>query len=50
MEEKRYAVMFSVDYGDNWYTYGVYDDRNKANEVAMFVRDERNAWVSVEER
>ena len=31
------------------YPYGTYDDRTKANEVAMEVRDERRVWVWVEE-
>ena len=32
-----------------WYLYGTYADRNRANEVAMEVRNERKCWVEVEE-
>ena len=32
-----------------WYTYGTYNDRDWANEVAMMVRDERDCEVYVEE-
>ena len=31
------------------YVYGTYADRNKANEVAMMVREERGCDVYVEE-
>lgn len=42
-----YKVMFSVDFGENWYCYGTYP-HSQANEVAMQVRDERDCWVNVE--
>lgn len=32
-----------------WYTYGTYGDRDRANEVAMIVREERDCDVYVEE-
>lgn len=32
-----------------WYTYGTYNNRDRANEVAMMVRDERDCEVYVEE-
>ena len=31
------------------YVYGKYTDRNKANEIAMQIRDERNVYTSVYE-
>ena len=31
------------------YVFGIYNDRNKANEIAMRVRDERRVDVSVYE-
>lgn len=31
------------------YEYGTYENRDKANEVAMWVRDTRKVWVRVEE-
>lgn len=43
----RYRVEMLVD--GVWYTYGTYNDRNKANEVAMMVRDTRDVDVWVEE-
>lgn len=39
-------VMMEVD--GKVYKYGSYEDRDRANEVAMKVRDERNIWVFVE--
>ena len=44
-----FKVEMSFDFGDVWYPYGTYADRNKANEVAMVVRNERNCWVQVVE-
>lgn len=29
------------------YTYGEYKDANRANEIAMQVRDQRDIWVYV---
>lgn len=43
-----YKVMMSFDNGNSWYEYGRYEDQNKANEVAIQVRNERECWVSVE--
>ena len=42
-----FRVIMSID--DNEYTYGIYDDRNRANEIAMQVSRERNICVFVEE-
>jgi hypothetical protein len=42
-----YKVMMEID--GEWYCYGTYADRSKANEVAMVVRDERDCWTCVEE-
>ena len=47
--------MFRVDmifnfYGEiETYTYGTYTDRNKANEVAIMVRDTRGCDVNIVE-
>lgn len=46
-KEKRFRVVMIVD--DEEYTYGTYDSRDKANEVAMLVRDEREIETYVEE-
>lgn len=43
----RYRVEMFVD--GKWYEYGTYGDRNKANEVAMMVRDTRGVRTWVEE-
>ena len=32
-----------------WWEYGTYKDRDRANEIAMIVRDERRIWVRVVE-
>ena len=42
-----FRVIMSIDGSE--YTYGVYDDRNRANEIAMQVSRERNICVFVEE-
>lgn len=42
-----YKVMFSVDFGENWYCYGTYP-HDEANVVAWQVREERGCWVDVE--
>ena len=46
---KMYKVWMVID--EEYYCYGTYDyaDRNKANEVAMRLRDERNVDTWVEE-
>ena len=46
-EGKRFKVIMIVD--DEEYTYGTYDSRNRANEVAMKVRDEREVDTYIEE-
>lgn len=46
-EGKRFKVIMVVD--DEEYTYGTYDSRNRANEVAMKVRDERGVETYIEE-
>jgi hypothetical protein len=46
-EEKRYKVIMVVD--DEEYTYGTFDSKNRANEVAMEVRDQRGVDTFVEE-
>mgnify|MGYP006928474175 CR=1 FL=1 len=35
------------DEDDKWYEYGRYSDQNRANEIAMQVRDSRGCWVKV---
>ena len=42
-----YNVIMEVN-GEE-YVYGKYTDRNKANEIAMQIRDERNVDTSVYE-
>lgn len=42
-----YRVEMLVD--GVWYTYGTYENRNKANEVAIYVRNERNVEVNIVE-
>ena len=42
-----YKVMMYV--GGEWYEFGTYKDRNRANQAAMEVRDERGCWVNVYE-
>lgn len=45
-------MMFVVEmyFDGEWYPYGEWDDRDRANEVAMEVRDERGCWVRVTEK
>ncbi len=42
-----YQVIMIVE--DNEYVYGTYRDRNRANEIAMQVRDQRRIDVYVAE-
>ena len=42
-----FKVVMIID--DCKYVYGTYSDRNKANEVAMLVREEREVETFVEE-
>ena len=42
-----FRVMMIVD--NEVYEYGRWEDRNKANEIAMIVRDERRVETFVEE-
>ena len=46
-EKKMFRVMMIVD--NEVYEYGRWEDRNKANEIAMIVRDERRVDTFVEE-
>ena len=45
----RVDMIFNFDGEIEIYEYGTYADRNKANEVAMWVRDTRECDVSVTE-
>lgn len=36
-------------FGEEEYAYGTYDDRNKANEVAIMVREQRGCDVRIVE-
>lgn len=47
MELRNYEVVIEVDGGE--YVYGIYDDRKRANEIALQVREERSVPVSVYE-
>jgi hypothetical protein len=40
-----FKVMMYID--GEWYKYGTYTDRNKANEVAMWVGNERDCYTQV---
>jgi hypothetical protein len=44
---QMFKVMMIIDGGH--YFYGRWEDRNKANEVAMIVREERGCETYVEE-
>ena len=46
-EGKRFRVIMVVD--DEEYPYGTYDSRDRANEIALKVRDERDVDTYVEE-
>ena len=46
-EGRRFRVVMIVD--DEEYTYGTYESQHKANEVAMYVRNERGVETYVEE-
>lgn len=41
-----FKVMMYVD--GEWYKYGTYADRIQANEVAMWLSDERDCYVLVQ--
>ena len=43
----KYRVMMIID--GNEYAYGTYRDRNRANEIAMEVREQREVETYVEE-
>ena len=45
-KKTTYKVMMFID-GD-WYCYGRYLDRNRANEIAMKVREERDCCTTVD--
>lgn len=40
-----YRVEMKID--GEWYEFGTYRDRNRANQAALEVRDERGCWVQV---
>lgn len=40
-----YRVEMFID--GEWYPYGTYEDRKKANEVGILVREERGCWIKV---
>lgn len=40
-----YRVEMRID--GEWYEFGTYRDRNRANQAAEEVRDERGCWVQV---
>ena len=44
--------MYNVEmiFGNEIYTYGSYSDRNKANEIAMWVRETRQVETQVVEK
>lgn len=44
-----YVVKMRFDGDDTWYRYGAWSDRNKANEVAIEVREQRDCETTVEE-
>ncbi len=44
-----YKVMMRFKDDSNWYFHSAWENRNKANEVAMTVRDERDCEVNIEE-
>jgi hypothetical protein len=44
-----FRVEMKFDGDANWYPYGTYETRDRANEVAMIVREERGCEVWIEE-
>lgn len=44
-----FVIKMSFDNGETWYNYGTYFNRDRANEVALRVKDERGCWITVEE-
>ena len=44
---KQYRILMYVD--GAWWPYGTYSDANRANEIAMQIRDEREVDVWVKE-
>lgn len=44
----RYEVQMLVE--GQWWPYGTWTDRNKANEVAMEIREERSVETQVIEK
>ena len=47
MELEHYEVVIEMD--GKGYVYGIYNDRKRANEIALQVREERSVPVSVYE-
>lgn len=47
MELGHYEVVIEMDGKE--YVYGIYEDRRRANEIALQVREERSVPVSVYE-
>lgn len=43
----KYTIYMKFEDDDNWYRYGADSNRDKANEIAMQVRDSRNCEVKV---
>ena len=47
MELRHYEVIMEMD--GKGYVYGLYEDRKRANEIALQVKEERSVPVSVRE-
>ena len=45
-KEERYQVIMLIDWQE--YLYGTYDDRDRANEIALQVAQERNIYTEVQ--
>lgn len=44
-----FKVLMRFEGDSNWYFHSSWEDRNKANEVAMIVREKRGCEVWIEE-
>lgn len=42
-----WTIYMSFPDDEGWYKYGSYSDQNRANEIAMQVRDSRGCWIQV---
>ena len=51
-DKKGIETMYNVEmiFGNEIYVYGSYSDRNKANEIAMWVRETRQVETQVVEK